>query len=245
MENPLAFQGAEKARRIQAMFAGIAPTYDQLNRWLSLNIDQYWRRAAVQEVAEMLRRSGAMALDVCCGTADLTLELGRLAPTIGVDFCQPMLVRGLAKVHRNGLPVCLLAGDALALPFPDAAFDVVTVAFGIRNVVDLDRALAEMHRVLKPGGKAAILEFSHPVIPGLKWLFGLYFTQILPWIGNAVSRSGYAYTYLPASVQFFPDQATLANHLTAAGFCDVRWRNLSGGIVALHTGQKPRMADGC
>ncbi|MCS7079650.1 MAG: bifunctional demethylmenaquinone methyltransferase/2-methoxy-6-polyprenyl-1,4-benzoquinol methylase UbiE [Chloracidobacterium sp.] len=238
MENPLAFQGAEKARRIQAMFAGIAPTYDQLNRWLSLNIDQHWRRAAVREAAEALRRPGAIALDICCGTADLAIELGRLAPTIGVDFCRPMLVRGLEKVRRSGRPVRLLAGDALALPFADASFDVATVAFGIRNVVDLDGALAEMHRVLKPGGKAVILEFSHPVVPGLKQLFGFYFTRILPAIGNAVSRSGYAYSYLPASVQHFPDQATLAAHMTRAGFRDVRWRNLSGGIAALHTGVK-------
>ncbi len=221
------------------MFADIAATYDQLNHWLSLNIDKRWRRAAVQEIADALTRPGAVALDVCCGTADLAIELGRLAPTVGVDFCQPMLARGMEKVRRSGRPVRLLAGDALALPFADASFDVVTVAFGIRNVVDLDGALAEMRRVLKPGGKAAILEFSHPVVPGLKRLFGFYFAQILPRIGNAISRSGYAYSYLPASVQHFPDQAALAAHMEKAGFRNVTWRNLSGGIAALHSGAIP------
>jgi demethylmenaquinone methyltransferase/2-methoxy-6-polyprenyl-1,4-benzoquinol methylase len=243
MENPIAFQGSEKARRIQAMFAGIAPTYDQLNHWLSLNIDKRWRRAAVREVQDVLTRPGARALDVCCGTADLALELGRLAPTVGVDFCQPMLLRGMEKVRQSGRPVHLLAGDALALPFADASFDVATVAFGIRNVVDLDGALSELYRVLKPGGKVAILEFSHPVVPGLKSLFGFYFTQILPRIGNAVSRSGYAYSYLPASVQNFPDQATLAARMTQAGFQQVKWRNLSGGIAALHTGVRPAVTN--
>ncbi|MFQ3581403.1 MAG: bifunctional demethylmenaquinone methyltransferase/2-methoxy-6-polyprenyl-1,4-benzoquinol methylase UbiE [Chloracidobacterium sp.] len=242
MESPIVFQGSEKAQRIQAMFAGIAPTYDQLNHWLSLNIDKRWRRAAVQEVADALARPGAQALDVCCGTADLAIELGRLVPTVGVDFCQPMLKRGMEKVRQSGHPVTLLAGDALALPFADASFDAVTVAFGIRNVVDLDGALAEMHRVLKPGGKVAILEFSHPVVPGLKQLFGLYFTQILPRIGNAISGSGYAYSYLPESVQHFPSQSALAAHMRQAGFENVRWRNLSGGIAALHTGLKPVVA---
>jgi|YNPBryunderm2012_1023409.scaffolds.fasta_scaffold09543_2 demethylmenaquinone methyltransferase/2-methoxy-6-polyprenyl-1,4-benzoquinol methylase len=242
MENPLAFQGSEKAKRIQAMFAGIAPTYDRLNHWLSLHIDKRWRRAAVREVEAILAQPGARALDVCCGTADLALELGRFAPTIGVDFCQPMLLQGLKKVQQSGRPVRLLAGDALALPFADASFDVVTVAFGIRNVVDLPGALAELYRVLKPDGKVVILEFSHPVIPGLKSLFGFYFTQILPRIGNAISGSSYAYSYLPASVQQFPDQPTLASYLVQAGFEQVRWRNLSGGIAALHTGVKPAAA---
>lgn len=235
--NPIAFQGDAKARRVRQMFSDIAPTYDALNHTLSLNIDKRWRKFTVNKLRASLERPDAVALDICCGTADLSLELGGVTRTVGLDFCHPMLVRGLEKVKKAGRPVSLLVGDALNLPFPDETFDAVTVAFGIRNVVDLDGAIREMRRVLKPGGQAGILEFSHPVIPGLRQVFGFYFNQILPRIGNLVSGSGYAYNYLPESVQNFPDQKTLAQKMKTAGFAEVNYFNLSGGIAALHVGK--------
>jgi demethylmenaquinone methyltransferase / 2-methoxy-6-polyprenyl-1,4-benzoquinol methylase len=227
-----------KAARVRSMFAEIAPRYDFLNHALSMNIDRRWRRFVIEKVADRLRRPGATALDLCCGTADLSLELGTLAPTIGIDFCHEMLELGLKKVNRAELPIDLIEGDALEAPFRDSGFDVVTVAFGLRNVDGVEAGLREIHRLLKPGGRGAVLEFSRPKIPVFRNLFHFYFARLLPRIGNAVSGSRFAYQYLPESVQAFPDQDGLAALMRAVGFSDVRYYNLFGGVASLHLGDK-------
>jgi demethylmenaquinone methyltransferase/2-methoxy-6-polyprenyl-1,4-benzoquinol methylase len=220
------------------MFAEIAPRYDLLNHALSLNIDKRWRRLVIKQVADRLQRPGAVALDLCCGTAELSLELGELAPTFGVDFCHPMLELGVKKIRRAGLPIELIEGDALRVPFANSMFDVVTVAFGLRNVDGTAAGLREIHRLLKPGGRCAVLEFSHPQLPIFRNLFHFYFTRLVPRIGNAVSGSSFAYQYLPDSVQSFPDQRELAGLMQAVGFSDVRYYNLFAGVAALHLGDK-------
>jgi len=220
------------------MFAEIAPRYDLLNHALSLNIDKRWRRLVIRQVADRLRRPGAVALDLCCGTAELSLELGELAPTFGVDFCHPMLQLGVKKIRRAGLPIELIEGDALSVPFANSMFDVVTVAFGLRNLDGTAAGLREIYRLLKPGGRCVVLEFSHPQLPIFRNLFHFYFTRLLPRIGNAVSGSSFAYQYLPDSVQSFPDQRELAGLMQAVGFSDVRYYNLFAGVASLHLGDK-------
>jgi len=228
-----------KAAEVRAMFAQIAPRYDLLNHVLSLNIDKRWRRFVITKVEQHLRRPGAVALDLCCGTADLALELGRVAPTVGIDFCRPMLEVGQGKVRSRKLPISLVEGDALNVPVRDGSVDVVTVAFGLRNLESVERGLAEMFRLLRPGGRAAVLEFSRPQIPIFSSIFQFYFTSILPRIGNAISGSGFAYQYLPDSVKRFPDQKSLARMMQSFGFSGVRYYNLFGGVAALHIGDKP------
>ena len=229
---------SSKAARVRSMFAEIAPRYDFLNHALSLNIDRRWRKLVIKRVADRLRRPGAVALDLCCGTAELSLELGALAQTFGVDFCHPMLQLGIEKVRRAELPIELIEGDALSVPFADSMFDVVTVAFGLRNVDGTKEGLREIYRLLKPGGRCVVLEFSSPQLPIFRNLFRFYFTRLLPRIGNAISGSSFAYQYLPDSVQAFPDQKELAGLMRAVGFSDVRYYNLFAGVASLHLGDK-------
>ena len=238
MESPVSNLGPTKAARVRSMFAEIAPRYDFLNHALSLNIDRRWRKQVVKRVADRLQHPNALALDLCCGTADLSLELGTIATTFGVDFCHPMLQIGMKKVSRSGLPIDLIEGDALNVPFADSAFDVVTVAFGLRNVDEPESGLREIYRLLKPGGRCAVLEFSHPQLPVFRSLFHFYFTRLLPRIGRAVSGSTFAYQYLPDSVQAFPAQRELAKMMQTVGFSDVRYYNLFGGVASLHRGDK-------
>ncbi|RMG55946.1 MAG: bifunctional demethylmenaquinone methyltransferase/2-methoxy-6-polyprenyl-1,4-benzoquinol methylase UbiE [Acidobacteria bacterium] len=226
-------------RQIQRMFAAIAPRYDLLNHLLSLNIDRHWRRCTARRLAPVLSRPGARALDICCGTADLSLELSRYAPVIGLDFCHPMLVRGGEKIARRRAAVVLAEGDALQLPFPDDRFDAVTIAFGLRNLESPQHGLREMYRILKSGGRAAILEFSRPIVPVFSRLFGLYFKHILPRVGALVSGVDGPYQYLHDSVQSFPEQQELARQMEDVGFVNVTYHNLTGGIAALHLGEKP------
>jgi demethylmenaquinone methyltransferase/2-methoxy-6-polyprenyl-1,4-benzoquinol methylase len=226
------------AAEVRSMFAEIAPRYDFLNHALSLNVDKRWRRFVVGKVADCLKRPGAVALDLCCGTADLSIELGSLAPTVGVDFCHPMLKLGLEKARRRSLPIELIEGDALRVPFADTSFQVVTVGFGLRNVDGLEAGLQEILRLLKPGGRAAVLEFSHPHLPIFRSLFKFYFTRLLPRIGAAISGSALAYQYLPNSVQAFPDQQKLATMMRSVGFSNVEYYNLFGGVACVHLGDK-------
>ncbi|HLG16008.1 MAG TPA: bifunctional demethylmenaquinone methyltransferase/2-methoxy-6-polyprenyl-1,4-benzoquinol methylase UbiE [Blastocatellia bacterium] len=228
-----------KATRVRSMFAEIAPRYDVLNHLLSLSVDRWWRRYAVKKVRAYLSRPGAVALDLCCGTADLALDLAEVAPAYGVDFCHPMLRIGLKKVQAAGRPVEIIEADALQVPFANQSFDVVTVAFGLRNLEDAASGLSEMLRLLKPGGCAAVLEFSRPRIPVFRSVFQFYFTRLLPLIGNAVSGSSYAYRYLPESVKTFPNQESLAALMRRVGFSNVRYYNLFFGAAALHTGERP------
>ncbi len=230
--------GESKAAQVREMFAEIAPRYDFLNHALSLNIDKRWRRMVIRKVAAVLERPGAIALDLCCGTADLSLELGQQTVTYGFDFCHPMLIQGLQKVRSAKLPVELAEADALQVPAQSDCFDVVTMAFGLRNLESVEGGLREIYRLVKPGGRSAILEFSHPQIPVFRHLFQFYFTRLLPRIGNAISGSNFAYQYLPDSVRQFPDQKKLAQMMESIGFSNVEYYNLFGGVAAIHIGDK-------
>jgi demethylmenaquinone methyltransferase / 2-methoxy-6-polyprenyl-1,4-benzoquinol methylase len=225
----------EHAGRVREMFSGIAKRYDLLNHLLSGNVDKRWRRIVATRVREKLPSRGARILDVACGTGDLSLTLfeNTGARVVGADFCRPMLE---IAARKTSLP--LIEGDALALPFRDGTFEVVTIAFGLRNLASVDSGLAELRRVLKPGGWVAVLEFSRPANAILRPLFGLYFTKVLPLMGGLISGSHGAYSYLPASVQKFPDQEQLSLLMQRAGFDQVQFENLTGGIAALHMGRR-------
>jgi demethylmenaquinone methyltransferase/2-methoxy-6-polyprenyl-1,4-benzoquinol methylase len=175
-------------------------------------------------------------LDVACGTGDLSIALFENigARVTGIDFCRPMLEQAVRKQSR----IAFVEGDALQLPFDNDAFDAVTIAFGLRNLSSVEQGLSEIQRALKPNGWAAILEFSKPIVPGFRSLAGAYCTRLLPQIGGWISGSRSAYEYLPDSVSRFPDQETLSAMMTAAGFSDVGFENLTGGVAALHTGRK-------
>ena len=227
-----------KAARVRSMFAEIAPRYDFLNHALSLNIDKRWRRFVIAKIKDRLQDPGSLALDLCCGTGDLSLELARFAESCGVDFCHPMLTIANRKVSAARKPVSVVEGDALRVPFGDARFEVVTMAFGLRNLESIEGGLREVLRLLKPGGRAAILEFSRPRLPLFRAAFQFYFFRVLPRIGNAVSGSSFAYKYLPESVQQFPDQERLASILRTVGFSRVAYYNLFGGVAAVHVGDK-------
>lgn len=220
------------------MFDAIARRYDTLNHLLSAGLDKRWRARAVEalELSETDR-----VLDVCTGTADLAIEAvtgahGHAQSVVGVDFSAEMLRHGLAKVRAAGLDarVRLVRGDATRVPVPDGRFDAAMVAFGIRNVVDTEQACREMRRVLKPGGRLAILEFGSPSIPGLRALYLWYFRRVLPLVGRLISKHHDAYSYLPASVIEFPTGEAFAAVLRRAGFGDVQHRTLTFGIVYLY-----------
>lgn len=230
----------EHARAVREMFSGIAGKYDFLNHFLSVNIDRRWRRKVARELAEILADPEARVLDVACGTGDLALELrgsGR-ARVIGTDFCRPMLEIARDKNEADGDAIPYVEADGMNLSFAGESFDAVTIAFGLRNFSNWEAGLRELHRVLRKGGKLAVLEFSSPVVPGFRQLFNFYFANVLPRIGGVVSGSRGAYEYLPDSVSKFPDQKKLAALMRQIGFTDVEYKNLTGGIAAIHTGRK-------
>ena len=221
--------------RVRGMFAEIAPRYDLVNRMLSGGIDVWWRHVTVSRAPPPA--AGAI-LDVCTGTGDLALayaaKSGPHVRVVASDFCRPMLDRGIEKSQRSGARVEWIEADAMRLPFPDATFDLVTVAFGLRNIADTATGLAEMARVCRPGGRLAILEFALPrnrlIRTGYLW----YFRNVLPRLGNAVARNGSdAYTYLNRSVEEFPTGEALATLVRAAGFTQVDSLPLTCGIAAL------------
>ena len=231
-----------KARQIRQMFSSIAPRYDLLNHLLSLNIDKSWRRKAVSLMRSNSNQQPSFWLDLCCGTGDLSLEMLRQGAhrVVSSDFSHPMLCLNRDKLrHRGSTPkISLVEADALTLPFPANTFDAVAIAFGLRNLESPESGLAEMRRVLKPGGRLVVLEFSKPTNPLFDRLFQKYFFNVLPKVGAALSRHHHAYTYLPESVSQFPDQARLATIFAACEFDGIGYRNLTGGIAAIHWGEK-------
>jgi len=249
--------------RVREMFRQVAPRYDLMNHLLSLNTDRYWRWRAVRMLAVI---DQSPILDVCTGTGDLALAISkRVGPgisVIGSDFCGAMLriaqqkqSGGKSPVQGNGpgdppgtgggekgerQPVRFLEADSQALPFPDDTFQAVTVAFGLRNVRDTDRGLAEMARVCKPGGQVMVLEFSNPTLPGFRQLYQWYFENVLPRIGQTLARNDKdAYRYLQRSVGQFPDGPQLVQRMVAAGLCRADYRPLTGGVATIYTGYKP------
>jgi len=224
---------------VRAMFARIAGRYDLLNRVLSLGIDRRWRRLLIEAAGELRGRS---AVDACCGTGDVTLALASAgAVAFGVDFTREMLHRALAKSREaSSRNVAFARGDALQLPVKSGAADVCTVAFGLRNVADRARALREMARVVRPGGRVLVLEFTLPPGRVLGALYRAYFTRLLPFVGRIVSRDADAYSYLPRTVLAWPSPVELQHEMEALGLVDCSHRLLTRGIACLHCAHVPR-----
>ena len=225
---------------IAAMFDRISPKYDRLNHLLSLNIDKVWRRKTAKAVAKCQPKT---ILDLATGTADLAITLAKHNPKahiVGMDISEKMLEIGRDKVKRQGLEnqIELKSGDAAVLPFEDNSFDAVTVAFGVRNFEDRERGLAEIHRVLKPNGMVYILEFSMPEKLPVKQLYRLYFKHILPKIGGMVSKDASAYTYLPNSVEQFPQPSDFMQKLSSQGLIRATMRHFCFGIATLYLATK-------
>jgi demethylmenaquinone methyltransferase/2-methoxy-6-polyprenyl-1,4-benzoquinol methylase len=229
---------AEASRKVREMFTQIAPSYDLLNHVLSLQMDRLWRARVARILSPILRRADAVVLDLCCGTGDLALSLARAGPArvIGADFAHTMLVQASEKGASAGIK--FLEADALGLPFADESFDLLTAAFGFRNLANYEDGLREMRRVLKPGGTLAILEFTEPPDGFVGDLYRWYFRRVLPRIGGMLSGDRSAYTYLPKSVARFFRPAQLGELMGAVGFASVGFRVWTMGTVALHTGVK-------
>lgn len=218
------------------MFDRIAPRYDLMNRLMSLGLDRRWRRLAAAAADVSL---GSRALDVCTGTGDLAFDLAdRVGPSgrvVGTDFSEPMLERARVKAAEKGSAATFEQADALALPFTDDTFDAATVAFGARNWSDLERGLAEMARVVRPGGRVVVLDITTP--RRLRALHAIWFDRVVPRMGALVAGDRAAYRYLPASAKRFPAPSELARSMAHAGLREVAWRTFMGGIVALHHGR--------
>ncbi len=233
-------QTATKKNQVEGMFDNIAPYYDFLNRLLSLGIDKSWRRKAIQQLAADQPK---VILDVATGTADVAIAMAHKLPVekiVGLDLSNEMLVVGGKKINKANLQhiISLQQGDSENLPFEDNTFEAITVAFGVRNFENLERGLSEMQRVLKPGGKVVVLEFSRPRIFPFKQLFNLYFKYILPLIGRVTSKDPKAYKYLYESVQAFPDGLQFVNVLDKTGFKSNQCIPLSLGICSIYVGEK-------
>jgi demethylmenaquinone methyltransferase / 2-methoxy-6-polyprenyl-1,4-benzoquinol methylase len=228
----------EFAGEVQGMFDRIAGVYDLMNTAMTAGLHHQWRERAVDR-AEV--GPGSDALDLCCGTGDLTLALRRrIGPdgrVVGSDFSEPMLELARAKSGEQGLPVEFGWADALELPYGDASFDAVTIGFGARNLADLDKGLAEMARVLRPGGRVVILEITRPRREPLASFYSVWFDRLVPMVGSVAGDTS-AYSYLPESVRTFPGPEDLAAKMDAAGFESIRWLLLAGGIIAVHSGVK-------
>jgi demethylmenaquinone methyltransferase / 2-methoxy-6-polyprenyl-1,4-benzoquinol methylase len=240
----------EAAARVRGMFSQIAPRYDFLNHLLSFSLDRAWRSHTAQRFHRILRRTDARVLDLCCGTGDLAFALERervrairdagayCSSIIGGDFAEPMLERAHKKVLKSGGAVAFLAADALHLPFADASFDLVAVAFGFRNLANYDAGLREIARIERPGGEIGILEFSEPPDGWTNGLFRVYFRHVLPWVGGVISGNMDAYAYLPGSVSKFPSPADLSARMEKTGFTDVRINSWNFGTVNLLSGRR-------
>jgi demethylmenaquinone methyltransferase/2-methoxy-6-polyprenyl-1,4-benzoquinol methylase len=225
----------DAARWVRGMFGRIAGRYDLLNHLLSFNLDRRWRARAVNRVSDVLARPDARVLDLCCGTGDvlLSMEARKKCAAFGSDFCHPMLVEAKRKVASP-----LFEADALMLPLRDESLDLITIAFGFRNLANYRRGLEELARVLKPGGTVAILEFSQPENRVFGALYGFFSTRVLPWVGGMISGSRDAYSYLPESIRKFPAAEELAIEMRSAGFGGVEFERMTAGAVALHIAKK-------
>jgi len=226
------------ARAVRDMFSSIAPRYDLLNHVLSMNVDRLWWNRTARTFRSILQRPDAQVLDLCCGTGDMTFALHRRmrgGRIFGADFSHPMLVRAEEKSGTRNIR--WIEADALNLPLPDGTFHLVTAAFGFRNLANYDRGLAEIHRVLAPGGEAGILDFGEP--RGLLGkVYRVYFRQVLPRIGTLISGVRGPYAYLPASVQRFPSPEEMLQRMRAAGFREASWTPYTFGIAGLYRGRK-------
>lgn len=240
---------ASASRQVREMFSRIAPRYDLLNHLLSLRFDVMWRKRVARRFHDVLARLDARVLDLCCGTGDLAFALAAEsrnqsksggARITGADFAHPMLVRAREKARATSgrAVVEFLEADALNLPFADQSFDLVTTAFGFRNLANYAAGLAEIHRVLRPGGHIAILEFAEPESPLFGRLYRFYFRRVLPQIGGIFSGNSQAYGYLPNSVARFPRPPELAKLMEQCSFTAARFERWTGGIVALHTAKR-------
>jgi len=229
----------EKARHVRAVFDSVADKYDLMNDLMSAGVHRLWKRYALSQTG---LRPGQAALDVAGGTGDLAAGMARQVGERGLvvlsDINAAMLEVGRARLLDRGLlrNVRFSLANAECLPFADESFDCVTIGFGLRNVTDKPAALASMRRVLRPGGRLLVLEFSKPVVPGLKPVYDVYSFSVLPWLGQRVAGDPESYRYLAESIRRFPDQATLKGLMRDAGLEDCSYHNLSGGIVALHKG---------
>jgi demethylmenaquinone methyltransferase/2-methoxy-6-polyprenyl-1,4-benzoquinol methylase len=230
----------EHARKVREMFSRISPKYDFLNHFLSVNIDKRWRKLVRKKLQDILDDKNAVVLDVACGTGDLSVELQKdsKAKIIGTDFCRPMLSIAAEKNSLENLSIPYIEGDAMKLPFPDDYFDALTIAFGLRNLSNWKDGLIELRRIIKPNGKIVVLEFSEPIVPGFRQVYNFYFNKVLPKIGGAFSGEQSAYQYLAESVSKFPNQKALQLMMLEIGFADVEYKNLTGGIAAIHSGAK-------
>lgn len=229
---------SEEKQHIGQLFDRIAGTYDGLNHLLSLNIDRRWRRKAIQPI-----RPCGQLLDVAIGTADLTIELlrqGKAEHVTGIDLSRNMMAIGQEKVAKVGYQskVTFDYGSAQEMPYADETFDAVTCAYGVRNFANMDEGLKEMYRVLRQDGELMILEFSYPTNPFIRWAYDLYFSHILPFVGNLFSRDKGAYSYLNRSVKHFPYGEAFAEHLRRAGFADVAFKPLTFGITTVYTARR-------
>jgi len=230
-----------KKEKVQQMFDNIAPTYDKLNHIMSLSVDKLWRRHALKEIVD---GTPQRILDVACGTGDSTISIAKAAAegteVIGADISEGMmaLVKGKAEKAGVGERISLQVADGEALPFWEGTFDRVTCAFGIRNFEHKERGLEEFLRVLKPGGKAVVLELSVPQNKVVRWVYDLYFLHILPWVGGSISGDRAAYRYLPASVHNFPPPNDFCRMMEEAGFRNVRCRTFSFGLCRMFVGER-------
>ncbi|MDO7785942.1 demethylmenaquinone methyltransferase [Desulforamulus aquiferis] len=235
------FSGKSKEEFVHGVFSSIAHRYDLLNTTLSFNRDKYWRRFAVEQTNI---KSGAMALDVACGTGMLSIELAKIAfPTgrvIGLDFCENMLAKAVENIDKTKYKssIELVQGNAMELPFEDNTFDCATIGFALRNVPDVEKCIDEMRRVVKPGGRVVSLELAKPSAPVFKQLYYLYFDRLVPLLGKmGVGKDG-PYQWLPNSLKIFPHQSVVRDMFSRAGLKDAVYHELTGGIVAVHVGIK-------
>lgn len=231
-------QGSKKSQ-VRQMFDNIAFRYDFLNHFLSMGIDNFWRRKAISKIKHI--KTG-IVLDVATGTGDLAITTAKRTKLdiVGIDLSENMLSIGREKIVKKGFAqrIKLQQGDSECIQFPDAHFEAITVAFGVRNFENLDKGLSEMYRVLKPGGKVVVLEFSKPKYFPVKQIYYFYFRKILPFVGRFISKDRAAYTYLPESVESFPDGKAFLEHLSKAGFVQNTCKSMTFGIVNLYTGDK-------